>query len=70
MILHKFIRQYVLETHVPTSTLGECVSFHVLFNDLDIQIIYPLKAEHVSLMKRYALLWIFYFLSLKIKCST
>ena len=22
----------MLETHVPTSTLGECVSFHVLFN--------------------------------------
>ena len=31
MILHKLIRLYVLETHVPTSTLGEYVSFHILF---------------------------------------
>ena len=31
MILHKLIRWYVLKTHVPTSTLGEYVSSHVLF---------------------------------------
>ena len=36
MILHKRIRKYVLEIHVPTSTLGEYVSFHVLFNILTV----------------------------------
>ena len=41
----------MLETHVPTSTLGEYVSFHVLFNKSEREALHKLKQNRNIIIK-------------------